>query len=673
MGAFGTAEEALKNVAAFRAASAPKKSKQKSTKQSKFGKSEKESKHKKHKSRKRKEDSSSKDKKRPHKRARVSSSSDGDESGSSDTDAEVPSHVQLERGRRAAQVTRHLLHHFPAVRQDLRELLRRVEKREALDISGVPDLELQSQLALLLTSLGLLRSRQGVFVQKHPVILSPLWYIFEEAPEDLARYFPTPVVPVAAADQPTSSCDAAATAAAASTAADAAGGSAAAMGSPAPSASDPAGCSMPVSSSQCDSSHQHGAGYRNDDTQTSSGIKRQGAADGLPQGDTEHPAGQAASEPAVRRMVGPAMPAPEVLAAAAELAEEMQRQAEDDEEDVLGPAPPDMEQRYDAEVGDDERDAEVKRILRLLGEAAAERVWLDPHALLKLEQKDSEKAGTVKKAFWRLSLLVHPDKCRHPRANDVFQAVTKAAEALQDGGERAKVLQRKEDERVRKLELEAAEGDERARQWRVVKGEATADDLAVGRAGGHVQMVGRAAVRDAWMTELPPERQPDKKPSQTSKTSFSQSRVQARGDTSAWTDTPGQKLARLQGLAAASEQAALPSPAEAAKKASDVQAAAKVDQWNATQRTKTLVEVHQERLQAEKKKKRKEAKDAAKADKKAGQQGDGDWEGKHPWRPFDRERDLNSSRVAPQNAQDLLKKQGALSGRFGSTSQRSFL
>ena len=43
---------------------------------------------------------------------------------------------------------------------------------------------------------------------------------------------------------------------------------------------------------------------------------------------------------------------------------QMQRQAEDDEEDVLGPAPPDMEQRYDAEVGDDERDAEVKRILR---------------------------------------------------------------------------------------------------------------------------------------------------------------------------------------------------------------------------------------------------------------------------------------------------------------------
>ncbi len=34
------------------------------------------------------------------------------------------------------------------------------------------------------------------------------------------------------------------------------------------------------------------------------------------------------------------------------------------EDDVLGPAPPDMEERYDAEVGDDQRDAEVKRILR---------------------------------------------------------------------------------------------------------------------------------------------------------------------------------------------------------------------------------------------------------------------------------------------------------------------
>lgn len=37
----------------------------------------------------------------------------------------------------------------------------------------------------------------------------------------------------------------------------------------------------------------------------------------------------------------------------------------------------------------------------------------------------------VKKRYWRLSLLVHPDKCGHARAHDAFQAVSKAAKELQ--------------------------------------------------------------------------------------------------------------------------------------------------------------------------------------------------------------------------------------------------
>ncbi|KAK9840458.1 hypothetical protein WJX74_010140 [Apatococcus lobatus] len=669
MGTFGTAEEALQNVAAFRAASAAKPHKKKGAKD-KNGKSEKDSKSKKHKSHKRKEHNSRKDSKRSHKRARVSSSSE-EASGSSDSEAGVAPHIQLERGRKAAHTMRHLLHNFPAVRQDLRELLRRVDKKEALDVSGVPDAELQHQLTLLLTHLGLHRSRQGVFLQRQPVMLSPLWYVFEEDPEDLARHFP----PAAASALPLT--------AAPTTAADAPTGSLPASSLPAlnPSAAAEglAEPSLPTHEAAAEA-QIHGASESrvaavDDSAPISSAGLESGSSINLNDGDKQHPAdpdtGDGAAAQATPRVVGPAMPAPEVLAAAAELAEEMQRQAEEDEEDVLGPAPPEMEERYDAEVGDSERDAEVKRILRLMAEAAAERTWLDPHALLNLEQSASEKPAAVKKTFWRLSLLIHPDKCRHPRANDVFQAVTKAAEALQDSGERGKVIQRKEDERVRKLALEAAEEEERARQWRMVKGEATADDLAVGRAGGHVQMVGRAPVREAWMTELPPERRPDKQPSQKSKTSFSQSRVQARGDTSGWTDTPQLKLARLQGLAAASEQAALPSPAVSAKQSADAQAAAKVDQWNASQRAKTLVEAHQERLQAEKKKRRKEAKEAAKAG--ATKSGDETWEGSHPWRPFDRERDLNASRVAPQDAQELLKKSGALSGRFGGTTQRSFL
>ena len=39
----------------------------------------------------------------------------------------------------------------------------------------------------------------------------------------------------------------------------------------------------------------------------------------------------------------------------------------------------------------------------------------------------------VKKRYMRLSLLIHPDKCSHPRAQTAFQAVSKASKELQAG------------------------------------------------------------------------------------------------------------------------------------------------------------------------------------------------------------------------------------------------
>ena len=53
----------------------------------------------------------------------------------------------------------------------------------------------------------------------------------------------------------------------------------------------------------------------------------------------------------------------------------------------------------------------------------------DPYAVLgvKLEATPAE----VKKRYWRLSLLIHPDKCGHARAHDAFQAVSRAAHDLQ--------------------------------------------------------------------------------------------------------------------------------------------------------------------------------------------------------------------------------------------------
>ena len=46
-----------------------------------------------------------------------------------------------------------------------------------------------------------------------------------------------------------------------------------------------------------------------------------------------------------------------------------------------------------------------------------------------------------------------------------------------------------------------------------------------------------------------------------------------------------------------------------------------------------------------------------------GGKGDEDWEVNHPWRPFDRERDLGNQ-VMPQSKEALLAKTGNLASRF---------
>lgn len=71
---------------------------------------------------------------------------------------------------------------------------------------------------------------------------------------------------------------------------------------------------------------------------------------------------------------------------------------------------------------------------------------------------------------------------------------------LQDAALRAKVDERRREAQLRKeFEAQAAVA-ERERQWRIARGQATAEDLAGPVATG-------PAGREAWMTDLPPERQ----------------------------------------------------------------------------------------------------------------------------------------------------------------------
>ncbi|KAK1258940.1 hypothetical protein QJS04_geneDACA010221 [Acorus gramineus] len=83
-----------------------------------------------------------------------------------------------------------------------------------------------------------------------------------------------------------------------------------------------------------------------------------------------------------------------------------------------------------AEVGEVERDNEVLRIMSCFK--------LNPFEHLNLPFNSA--IDDVRKQYKKLSLMVHPDKCKHPQANEAFQALAKAQQLLLDPQEREYLL-----------------------------------------------------------------------------------------------------------------------------------------------------------------------------------------------------------------------------------------
>ncbi|CAD5316342.1 unnamed protein product [Arabidopsis thaliana] len=356
-----------------------------------------------------------------------------------------------------------------------------------------------------------------------------------------------------------------------------------------------------------------------------------------------------------KRVIGPAMPSAELLAAAAKLTEAQdelrEAELEEDSEYFIGPAPPAVVAEV-ASSNEAERFEEVTRIM--------EADVNSPYDVLGVNHNMA--ADNMKKRYWKLSLLVHPDKCSHPQAQQAFVLLNKAFKELQDPEKRKAMddkIKLKEEQEAFKVELRSMQ---EAAQWRRSQGISMEGDAEL-LAATEVKPIPK---RDEWMTTLPPERKVGVAVQQS--TTFSRNAREGRGDTTAWTDTPMDKAerAKMNYLEAYNKASALASnEGENMKRSMDAEL---VDKYNKEKRAKSLVEKHREESSSsssrlKKKKKLSSSKEKTEKD---------EWMGKHPWKPWDRENDLTAGRQNVKLDADGMAE--GLASKFSSGNfQRSFL
>eukprot|EP00897_Mesotaenium_endlicherianum_P003367 jgi/Mesen1/3058/ME000018S02364 len=634
-------------------------------------------------------------------RRRTPSSSDSDggsdgSAGSSSNSLDMEENEVHQKSRKRAQL---LLQHFPDLQSDLVQLLENVDRGQAVDVSGVPDATLREGLQGLLRSLGLRRSSLGLFALR----------------QGRARTLAT----LASVLQPAAAAGRGQQEEEGGLARDAAQG-------PGTSSGSPAGLATRATPTSQGGTADQGGGEEGPAVRGSSppagaeggaaavAAGEGGAAAAAAAGQQQQEEEGAAGPGPKRRVMGPAMPSAETLAAAAKLTDAVEalRRAEEELEEqgpIVGPPPP-------AAVLEAENATEAERF-----EEVARILAPDTNAYAILGVKQDVLPPELKKRYWKLSLLVHPDKCSHPQAQEAFTSLNQALKDLQDpakarslslslsllftrcravvDGQLEAKQARKEYEAELKARREAAEREVHdippsicslcfvwSPEEEAEEGDA---ELLDGTAG-------REPARDTWMTELPPERSAAAVAPQTN-TFFSREEKRGRGDASAWTDTPQQKAEKAKQLYLdAYQQAMLPGPSQETvalfEQAKASKAALLMDQYNENKRAKTLLEKHQEALaEGAKKRRRKEKEEAAFA--KLGKKGAGasrgaaakgggvggpgeaskEWEANHPWRPWDRDKDLSAGPKAMKLDKDNMA--GGLSSRFGSSNPggRSFL
>jgi curved DNA-binding protein CbpA len=637
------------------------------------------SKHKKHKKSHKK--SHKKEKDRKERRDYSSDSGTSSTNTSRDAPPLVNVNVQLAMGRAAARALREILAYNYDLRTEIRQLSRHLDAGNALDISGLADVFLRDRLFTLFDNLLQLKKTSAghyLRISKDPNVTSFVAPILEESLASLAPY---KLQKATATDEK----------------ADKEKGEINAGTVPIDASEEvriepqlPKSDAPPLAAGE---------------TGPAELIKEENAT------TTEAVPVVSPTVVGPRRVLGPAMPPPELLQAAVAIpiAATLPDQSgggftAEDDDFIVGPPPPEYLIETDAASMDD-RSAEVSRVMKILQKhelegnsaklstfrttgAAPAPAPADAYLLLGVDP--TAPVGEIKKRYWRLSLLIHPDKCNHPNAAVAFQAVATAAQTLQDAAGRAEVDKRREEEELRKFTEEYAAQEARERQWRIARGQATAEDLAIANntithRGNATNPVGR----DSWMTDLPPEKAATASvvPPQSHQTAFNARGPHVRGDTSGWTMTPQQRAAAAEAGAGAGLSGPETGPALLmAGEGSDQRTSAAVAAYDSVARGKSLLEQHLEKQQNQKKKAKTKTKTGTKEStddtstgrkrKKASgggkEENEDDWDREaHPWRPFDREKDLDIKPSGSRDPQELLKNIKGLSSRFaGSKSSK---
>ena len=194
------------------------------------------------------------------------------------------------------------------------------------------------------------------------------------------------------------------------------------------------------------------------------------------------------------RPAGPAMPTPEERIQAKSMMDAQQQMINDDGGHV-GPALPDFVFEELA-LSSDPKIAAVGKIMAVVEQHRAKDLRgkdakpYDPNPYVVLNVSEDVSPGEVKKAFMKLSLLLHPDKNDHPCAAAAFDAASTASKRLQDSSLRAVVHEELREMKEIEILKAAISQEDRARQWKIAKGES-------------VETANMPATRQEWMTMVP--------------------------------------------------------------------------------------------------------------------------------------------------------------------------